>query len=90
MIALKNQVVVKPFEADNVSAGGIIVPDSFKQRSNKALIVSAGRGTAKRPMLYKEGQVVYHVKNHGTEIEKNGEKHYIMDMDAILAYEEEN
>ena len=41
-------------------------------------------------MLYKEGQVVYHVKNHGTEIEKNGEKHYIMDMDAILAYEEEN
>ena len=33
MIALKNQVVVKPFEADNVSAGGIIVPDSFKKEA---------------------------------------------------------
>lgn len=87
MIALKNQVVVKPFQSDNVSAGGIIVPDSFKQRSNKALVVSAGRGTAKRPMLYEEGQTVYHVKGHGTEIEKKGEKYYIMDMDAILAYE---
>lgn len=88
MKALKNQVIVKPFESENVSAGGIIVPDAFKQRSNKATVVSAGRGTKQRPMLYAEGQVVYHVKNHGTEIIKDGEKHYIMDMDAILAYED--
>lgn len=88
MRALKNQVIVKPFESESVSAGGIIVPDSFKERSNKAKVVSVGGGTKQRPMLYAEGQVVYHVKNYGTEIIKNGEKHYIMDMGAILAYEE--
>jgi chaperonin GroES len=87
MIALRNQVIVKPFQSDEISAGGIIVPDAFKQRSNKAKVISAGSGTKKRPMLYEEGQTVYHVKGHGTEIEKNGEKYYIMDMDAILAYE---
>lgn len=88
MRALKNQVIVKPFESESVSAGGIIVPDSFKERSNKAKVVSVGGGTKQRTMLYAEGQVVYHVKNYGTEIIKNGEKHYIMDMGAILAYEE--
>jgi chaperonin GroES len=87
MIALRNQVIVKPFQSDEISAGGIIVPDAFKQRSNKAKVISVGSGTKKRPMLYEEGQTVYHVKGHGTEIEKNGEKYYIMDMDAILAYE---
>lgn len=87
MIALRNQVIVKPFQSDEISAGGIIVPDAFKQRSNKAKVISAGGGTKKRPMLYEEGQTVYHVKGHGTEIEKNGEKYYIMDIDAILAYE---
>jgi len=87
MIALRNQVIVKPFQGDEMSSGGIIVPDAFKQRSNKAKVISAGGGTKKRPMLYAEGQTIYHVKNHGTEIEKNGEKYYIMDMDAILAYE---
>lgn len=87
MKAILNQLVLKPFPSDELSAGGIVVPDSFKERSSKAKVISAGRGTAKRPMLYKEGQTVYHVKGHGTEIEKDGEKYYIMDMDAILAYE---
>jgi len=88
MIALKNQVIVKPFMGDSISLGGIIVPDSFKKRSNKATVISVGNGTPKRPMLYKKGQVVYNVKDYGTEILKDGEKHYIMDMDAILAYED--
>lgn len=88
MKAIRCQVIVKPFPSDEISAGGIVVPDSFKQRSNKATIVSVGNGVKDRPMKWKEGQVVYHVKNHGTEIQKDGEKYYIMDMDAILAYED--
>lgn len=86
MQAVLNQVVVKPCESDNVSAGGIIIPDSFKKRSSKATIVSVGRGTKKRPMIWSKGQVVHHVKDHGTEIIENGEKFYLMDMDAIIAY----
>jgi chaperonin GroES len=88
MKAVLNQVILKPFLSDIVSLGGILVPESFKERSSKALVISAGNGTKKRPMLYKEGQTVYHVKGHGMEIEKEGEKYFIMDMDAILAYED--
>ncbi len=88
MKAIRCQVIVKPFPSDEISAGGILVPNSFKQRNNKATVISAGNGIVGRPMKWKEGQVVYHVKDHGTEIQKDGEKYYIMDMDAILAYED--
>lgn len=86
MRAILNQVILKPCEAKKVTEGGIILSEAHIQRSNKAVVVSAGNGTKKRPMIWEKGQTVYHVKGHGTEIEKDGEKFYIMDMDAIIAY----
>lgn len=86
MRALLNQVIVKPFEKSMVTEGGIILSEAHTQRSNKGIVVSAGGGTKKRPMIWKEGQVVHHVKGHGFEVVDNGEKLYMMDMDAIIAH----
>lgn len=89
MQAVRNQVILKPMLVDEKSVGGIIVPESFKKTSNKMEVLSAGRGTKIRPMhdYIKKGTIVYRVKDYGTEIHENGEKLFIMDMDAILAYE---
>lgn len=86
MQALLNQVILKPCEQKMVTSGGIILSEAHTQRSNKAVVVSVGNGTKKRPMIWKKGQTVHHVKGHGAEIEQNGEKLYIMDMDAIIAH----
>ena len=84
---LRNNIVFKPFMEAEKSAGGIIVPDAFRKESDKGVIVKTGVGTSKRPMQFKEGQVVYRVHKWGTPIEDNGEKYYIMDDRAILATE---
>ena len=80
-----NNVLVKPFESDNISEGGIYVPDSAKKISNKVLIVEVGNGTAKKPMRLKKGQTGHRVKSWGEEILIEGETHFIMSQDAIIA-----
>ena len=82
---IRTQVLVKPFMADAISEGGIHVPDSFKEESNKVEVISVGNGTKKNPMRYSKGQVAFRVKSHGTPVEENGERYYLMDQDALLA-----
>lgn len=79
-------VLVKPFPVDGVSAGGIYVPDSAKEDSNKVLIVAVGNGTSKNPMRFKEGDIAFRVKdNFLSEIVINGEKHFLMPQSYLLA-----
>ncbi len=85
MQLLANNVMVKPVYTSGVSEGGILMPDNFKQPSNKGIIVSVGTGTSKKPMLLKEGEVVYRVKNWGMDIMINDELYFLMDQGAILA-----
>lgn len=87
MKPIRNYVLVKPFPPDEVSEGGIFVPESARQENNKVHIVSVGEGTPKRPMNLKAGQIGYRVKDWGTPVEINGEKHYLMDNSAIIAIE---
>lgn len=82
---IKDNILVKPFEADNISDGGIIVPDSAKKISNKVRVVAVGNGTAAKPMKLKQGMVGYRTKDWGTEIIIDGELHFLMNQDAILA-----
>jgi chaperonin GroES len=78
------RILVRPFPADEISEGGIIVPDSVKQRPNKATVVATGGGIKERPMRYKAGDVVFHVKDAGTEIIEDGVKYYLMmDTDVL-------
>ncbi len=85
MKPIRKKILVKPFPADEESEGGIFVPLSAREISNKVLIVEVGNGTKDEPMRLKKGMVGFRVKNWGEEIIINGEKHYMMDQSAILA-----
>jgi chaperonin GroES len=87
MIPIRNQILVKPFDSDNVSAGGIIVPDSCKKVSNKVLVVKTGNGTKEKPMKVKAGDIAYRVFECGCPVEIDWQLHFIMDSEAILAKE---
>lgn len=82
-----NTVLIKPLPSENISAGGIVVPESFYVRNQKAEVVAVGKGCKKRPMIYKKGDLVYNIKDCGDEIEINGEKHYLIQDTYILMYE---
>ncbi len=81
MIPIRTQILVKPFLADDISEGGIIVPDSAKKTSDKVLVVKCGSRATK----VKEGDTGYRVHGWGTEVLINDELHILLDQDAILA-----
>lgn len=80
-----NNVLVKPYPPMEITEGGLIVPDSARKENNKVLIVAVGKGTNKKPMTLKPGESGYRVKDWGTEVLIDGEKHYLMDQNAVLA-----
>lgn len=81
---LFEKVLIKPFPAEEKTVGGIIVPDSVKERPSKGTVVAVGGGTPDKPMILKEGDVVIHVKGAGTEVEENGEILFLMrDTDCL-------
>jgi chaperonin GroES len=82
---IRSQVLIRPLESDGVSAGGIFVPESYKEPSNKGEVVAVGNGTKVHPMKFKPGQTAFRVKGWGQEIEENGVKMFLMDQDALLA-----
>lgn len=84
---IRNQVLVKPFPSDDVSSGGIYIPLSAQNVSNKVLVVNVGNGTIKKPMKLKPGEIGYRVKNWGVEVVVDGELHFLMESDSILAKE---
>lgn len=88
MEPIRNQVLVKPFPSDEISEGGIIVPESVRKPSNKVHIIKTGNGTKEKPMRLKEGDAAFRVKDWGIEVNINGELHFLMDQDAIIALNE--
>lgn len=82
---IRNNVVVQCFKTQDISEGGIIIPDSVNKESNKVKVVAVGEGTKDRPMRLRVGQVGFRVKDWGTPFEENGELYYLMDEQAIIA-----
>jgi chaperonin GroES len=78
---IRSQILIRPCESDNVSVGGIIIPDNAKKTSNKGVVVAIGSMVKH----LKEGQEVFRVKDWGTEVEHDGGKFFLMNEDAILA-----
>lgn len=85
MKPIKNQILFKPFLQEEVTEGGLFVPDSYRRESDKGEIVAVGGGTKERPMHLKAGQIGYRVHDWGTLVEKDGESFYLMEDSAILA-----
>lgn len=87
---LHERILALPFPTEEVSAGGIIVPATARERPSKATVVSVGNGLKDRPMHLKPGDVIFHVKGAGSEIEENGIKYYLMiDRDVLCTLKTE-
>lgn len=84
---IRNTVLIKPLPSEQISQGGIVVPESFYVRNQKAEVVAVGGGTKQRPMIYKKGDVVYNIKDCGDEIIMDGERHFLIQDAYILMYE---
>ncbi|PCH99164.1 MAG: co-chaperone GroES, partial [Bacteroidetes bacterium] len=65
---LADRVVIEPDVADEKSAGGIIIPDTAKEKPQKGKVVAAGKGTKDDPITVKVGDAVLYGKYAGTEI----------------------
>ncbi len=82
---LADRVLVKPAPAETKTVGGIIIPDTAKEKPLKGLIIAAGKGTKDEEMVLKEGDEVLYGKYSGQEIEVEGEKYLIMRQSDVLA-----
>lgn len=82
---LADRVLIKPSKAEEKSAGGIIIPDSAKEKPLKGKVIAVGKGTKDEAMELKEGNEVLYGKYAGTEIEIEGEKLMIMRQSDVLA-----
>ena len=87
---LGSRVVVEPLESEEVTAGGIVLPDTAKEKPQKGTILAAGPGDrddeGKRIALdVKVGDVVLYAKYSGTEIKVDGKKLLILRESDLLA-----
>ncbi len=82
---LADRVLIKPAAAEEKTVGGIIIPDSAKEKPLKGEIIAVGHGTKDEEMVVKAGDHVLYGKYAGTEIELDGEKYLIMRQSDILA-----
>ncbi len=82
---LADRVLIEPTAAEEVTMGGIIIPDSAKEKPLKGKVLAVGHGTKDEPMVLKEGDVVLYGKYAGTEIEVDGEKYLMMRQSDVLA-----
>ena len=87
---LGSRVVIEPTEQEDVTAGGIVLPETAKEKPQKGTILSIGPGerdeAGKRiPMDVKEGDTVLFAKYAGTEIKLNNKKLLILKESDVLA-----
>lgn len=81
---LADRVLVLPALAEE-KVGGIIIPDTAKEKPLNGKIVAVGEGTKDEKMILKEGDNVLYGKYSGTEIELDGEKYLMMRQSDVLA-----
>jgi chaperonin GroES len=88
--ALNDRVIVKPLEEEEISTGGIIIPDTAKEKPQQGKVVAVGNGAilpngkTVAPQV-KEGDRVLFGKYAGTEVRIGDEEHLVMREDDILA-----
>lgn len=82
---LHDRVIVKPAKAEEKTAGGIIIPDTAKEKPQKGTVIAAGPGKKDEPVTVKVGDTVLYGKYSGTEIVIEGDDLLIMRESDILA-----
>ncbi|HRU39866.1 MAG TPA: co-chaperone GroES [Candidatus Goldiibacteriota bacterium] len=87
---LGDHVIVKPMEEEEVKKGGIIIPDTAKEKPSRGEVIAVGPGKImedgkKKPMELKVGDKIIYQKYGGSEIKINDVEHLIMTEDDVLA-----
>ena len=87
---LADKVLVQRLEAETKTAGGIVLPDSAKEKPQRGKIVSVGEGKllddgTRKKMQVKKGNIVLFTSYAGTEIKIDGKEYLIMDQSDIMA-----
>lgn len=80
-----DRVLIEPASAENTTAGGIIIPDTAKEKPHKGIVVAVGVGKKKdEPMTIKIGDKVLYGKYSGTPLTIDGIEYLIMKQDEIF------
>lgn len=82
---LADRVIIQPTAAEEVTASGIIIPDSAKEKPLRGTVIAAGNGTKDEEMVVKKDDEVLFGKYAGTEVEVDGTKYLIMRQSDVLA-----
>ena len=82
---LADRELIKPAPAEEKTVGGIIIPDTAKEKPLQGEVLAAGKGTKDEEMVLKAGDQVLYGKYAGTEVEFGGEKYLIMRQSDVLA-----
>ena len=82
---LQDREIIKAAEAETKTAGGIIIPDTAKEKPSRGTVVAAGPGKKDEPMSVSVGDVVLYSKYAGTEINIDGEDLLIMRESDLIA-----
>ncbi|MFA5291445.1 MAG: co-chaperone GroES [Phycisphaerae bacterium] len=87
---LADKVLVERIEAESKTAGGIVLPDSAKERPQRGKIISTGEGKlledgSRSQMQVKKGDEVLFTSYAGTEVKLDGKEYMIMDETDIMA-----
>ncbi len=87
---LGNRVLVEPSEAEETSAGGILLPESAQEAPAEGKVIGVGPGRVldngeRAEMSISEGDVIIYRKFGGTEITVNGEDYVLVEEDSVLA-----
>lgn len=82
---LADRVLILPTPAEEVTAAGIIIPDSAKEKPLRGTVIATGNGTKDEEMVVKKDDEVLYGKYAGTEVEIGGTKYLIMRQSDVLA-----
>jgi chaperonin GroES len=87
---LGDRILVKPLAKEEVSRGGIVLPDTVKEKPQEGEVIAVGSGKRTEkgdviPMDLKTGDIVLYAKYGGTEIKLEGEEYMILRESDVLA-----
>lgn len=87
---LGDRILVKALEAEEKTKGGIVLPDTAKEKPQEGKVIAVGKGKLLedgtiRPLEVKVGDVILYGKYSGTEINHNGDDYLILKEDDVLA-----
>ena len=82
---LADRVLIEPAPAETKTVGGIIIPDTAKEKPLQGTVIAVGGGTKDEEMVLKAGDTVLYGKYAGTELEHEGKKYLIMRQSDVVA-----